>query len=188
MKSLVRRGLNIIGHLSFKRIIFSSIIISIFAIGYFPFYTLDMLKLDDEEWIYLNDCISEYMDKMYLIKGRSFNATSHDGERFTVHLGWDNCVYVKKGETEKKILVNKIFNAGWTNKIYHFSGSFIIIDKIQDRDTTFGGVSFWDINDSVRLRIYKQPDGLPYGRQKYGFDVNIENWKFKSGRDNYFDY
>lgn len=185
MKNLVRRGLNIIGHLSFKRIIFSSIIISIFAIGYFPFYTLNMMRHD--EWWTLNRYISEYYEKTYLIKGRSFNATSHDGERFTVHLGWDDCVYIKKGEIKKKILVNKMFEVEWSNRVYHYFEGFITIEK-QDRDTTFLGVAFCDIKDSVILYIYKQPDGLPYGRQKYGFDVNIENWKFKSGRDNYFDY
>ena len=185
MRSQARKGLNIIGHLSFKRIIFSSIIISIFAIGYFPFCTLDMMKPDDDEWVSLNYYIEEYMDRMYLIKGRSFNATSHDGERFTVYLGWDDCVYIKKGEIKKKILVNKMLNTRWSNEIIDWECHTIII---QDKDTTFEGESFFDIKDSVILYIYKQPAGLPYGRQKYGFDVNIDNWKFKSGRDNYFDY
>lgn len=101
----------------------------------------------------------------------------------------------KKGNTEKKIHVQKILNTRWTNKRDSVvrekvpGGGYIIwaYTISADKDTTFNGVRFEDINKNY-IVIYKQTDDLPYGRQKYGIDIEIENWKCKSGNDNFFDY
>lgn len=212
MKSLVRKGLDIIGHLSFKRIILWSIPISIFIIGYLPFCTLDMMKgayyFDDERGLnaYINT-VTIYKKMMFITKGRTFNATCRNGEKFTIHLGWDNCVYIIKGETEKRILVYKMCLGRWTNMKFVYLYQFTrpedqqaaideyeqaiyeqVLAKQQDRFMMFDTVNFIDINGSLIFYICIQPDGLPYGKQKYGFEVNIDNWKFRSGHGNYFDY
>lgn len=71
---------------------------------------------DDERGmnVYINT-ITIYKKMMFITKGRTFNATCRNGEKFTIHLWWDNCVYIKKGETEKRILVYKMCLGAWTN-------------------------------------------------------------------------
>lgn len=201
MKNLVQKDSNMNGHLYFKSVIFwsvfISVVLSIFAIGYVPFCKLDTEQGPDYYPtfdLYIQRAMA-YKKKMYLYKGRSFNATCHDGEKLIVHLGWDNCIHAKKGNTEKKIHVQKILNTRWTNKRDSVErekvpgGGYIIwaYTISADKDTTFNGVRFEDINKNY-IVIYKQTDDLPYGRQKYGIDIEIENWKCKSGNDNFFDY
>jgi len=108
MKNLVRKDSNMNKHISFKQKIFwsvfISVIISIFAIGYVPFCKLDTEQGPDYYPtfdLYIQRAMA-YKKKMYLYKGRSFNATCRDGEKLTVHLGWDNCIYAKKGTLKRK--------------------------------------------------------------------------------------
>lgn len=163
----------------------------VFIIGYYPFCKFNMLESEYDTSAGFKEKVLDYVQRtekyvkrMYLTKGKSFEITCHRGEKITVTLGWDNYVYIKKGNEEKKFAVKKIMDFYAKAPVLKRSGNSYYVDENTRRE--FFGTDLK--NKNYFVHIYEQPDDLPFGKQKYGFVILAENWTLMSGHINLFDY
>lgn len=164
-----------------------------FFLGYYPFCKLNMLESDYEtpNGVYENvhdriHYIKKYMKMMYVTKGKLYEFVDHNGKRVSVQMGWDNCIHIKKGNEEKIISVKRMQYFHGKAPILNRHGDSIVIDKNIYRE--FNGTELMGNKSDDRVCIYKQPNDLPFGNQKYGFVINAEDWTLMSGQVNLFDY
>lgn len=165
--------------------------IIVFVIGYYPFCKFKMLESEYDTSAGFREKTLDYIQRaekyaklMYLTKGKSFEITGHRGEKITVLLGWNNYVYIKKGNEEKKFAVKKIMDFYAKAPVLKRSGNSYWVDEKTRRE--FFGTELKNKDD--RVYIYEQPDDLPFGNQKYGFVILVDNWTLMSGHINLFDY
>lgn len=196
MSIILRNKMKRLQHLSVPRIAVATIIsialMAFFLMGYLPFCKISMFDSVYEKannpYETIQDHIiriKKYIKLMSIDKGDLYNFVDHNGENVCVHLGWDNRIHIKKDDEEKIITVKHIQYFHGKSPIPYRQGDSIVINKNVYRD--FDGVEFMG-SKSKSVCIYKQPDDLPFGNQKYGFVIYAEEWILMSGQINLFDY
>lgn len=195
-KNQVRKTLTMNGYLSFKKIrmlIIPFIIIVIFTWSYYPFCKINMIEPYYDTITNTRDYIIDYEERMmkykkmmFVTKGMSFEAICNEREKITIDIGWNNCIYIKKGNEVKKLLVDKMRYLYYANLRFR-SGGCHIIERPADEDSTYTIIQFLDTQKNT-INLYRQKDHLPYGGKKYGFSIHVDSWKYSSGHYNYFDY
>lgn len=200
MRNQEHEDSNIIGYRSFrsmKKKILAVVVLTIFIMMltslYLPFCKFEMFQISR-----MYDYKAElYVKLMYFRKGRTFNAIGKNGDSISIRLGWDDCIYVKLGNEEKKLKVDKVEEILYRNFMVERhdyldeNGKHIMVSptviRDADPDSTYYGASFEDCHNNF-IHIFKQQDNLPYGGHEYGMNVKIDSWRFSSGNNNYFDY
>lgn len=182
-------------HLSVRKIAVATIT-SVAFMALFLIVTLPFCKLNMFDSVYekpnnpyetIQDhiiSIKKYIKLMDIAKGSIYNFVDHNGENVCVHMGWDNRIHIKKDDEEKIITVKHIQYFHGKSPIPYRHGDSIVINKNIYRD--FDGAEL--MSKGNRVCIYKQPDDLPFGNQKYGFVIDAEEWTLMSGQVNLFDY